>query len=54
MTKSGNSILATGRILQIDKHIPFSISDQLPEYDDALLHAYGVWVRPEREGNRGR
>jgi IS1 family transposase len=37
-----------------DKHIPFFTSDQLAGYDDALLHAYGVWVRPERKGDRGR
>ncbi len=37
-----------------DKHIPFFTSDQLPEYDDALLHAYGIWAQPERKGNRGR
>jgi transposase-like protein/IS1 family transposase len=37
-----------------DKHIPFFTSDQLAEYDDALLHAYGVWIQPERKGNRGR
>jgi len=34
--------------------IPFFTSDQLPEYDDALLHAFGVWVQPERKGKRGR
>ena len=37
-----------------DKHIPFFTSDQLAGYDDALLHAYGVWVRPGRKGDRGR
>ena len=37
-----------------DGHIPFFTSDQLPEYDDALLHTYGVWVQPERKGDRGR
>jgi len=42
MTKSGNSSRATGCIMQIDKHFPFLTSDQLPEYDNALLHAYGV------------
>ncbi len=37
-----------------DNHIPFFTSDQLPEYEDALLHTYGVWVTPERKGSRGR
>jgi len=42
MIKSGNSSRATGRIMQIDKHIPLLTCDQLPEYDYALLHASGV------------
>ena len=37
-----------------DEHIPFFTSEQLPEYEDALLHAYGTWVQPERRGSRGR
>jgi transposase-like protein/IS1 family transposase len=37
-----------------DEHIPFFTSDQLPEYEAALLHAYGTWVQPERQGGRGR
>ncbi len=37
-----------------DDHIPFFTSDQLPGYEDALLHAYGTWVTPERKGSRGR
>jgi transposase-like protein/IS1 family transposase len=37
-----------------DEHIPFFTSDQLPEYEDALLHTYGTWVTPERKGSRGR
>lgn len=37
-----------------DEHIPFFTSDQLPAYEDALLHTYGVWVQPERKGSRGR
>lgn len=37
-----------------DEHIPFFTSDQLPHYEDALLHTYGTWVQPERKGNRGR
>ncbi len=37
-----------------DGPIPFFPSEQLPEDDDALLHTYGVWVQPERKGDRGR
>lgn len=37
-----------------DKHIPFFTSDQLPEYKEALLHTYGIWIQPERRGSRGR
>jgi IS1 family transposase/transposase-like protein len=37
-----------------DQHIPFFTSDQLPEYEDALLHTYGTWITPERNGKRGR
>jgi transposase-like protein/IS1 family transposase len=37
-----------------DAHIPFFTSDQLPHYEDALLHTYGTWVQPQRKGHRGR
>lgn len=37
-----------------DQHIPFFTSDQFPAYQQALLHTYGIWVQPERKGNRGR
>ncbi len=37
-----------------DDHIPFFTSDQLPEYRTALLHAYGAWYQPQRQGSRGR
>jgi len=37
-----------------DDHIPFFTSDQLPEYQTALLHAYGTWYQPQRQGDRGR
>lgn len=50
-----NADLLVDRVKDVtDKHIPFFTSDQLPEYDDALLHTYGVWVQPERKGERGR
>ncbi len=34
--------------------IPFFTSDQLAEYRTALLHVYGQWQQPTRNGNRGR
>ena len=37
-----------------DDHIPFFTSDQLPEYRHALLHVYGIWHQPQRNGERGR
>jgi IS1 family transposase len=37
-----------------DDQIPFFTSDRLPEYRTALLHAYGMWYQPQRQGNRGR
>ena len=50
-----NANLLLDRVKDVtDEHIPFFTSDQLPEYDDALLHTYGVWVQPERKGLRGR
>jgi IS1 family transposase/transposase-like protein len=50
-----NADLLLDRVKDVtDGHIPFFTSDQLPEYDDALLHTYGVWVQPERKGDRGR
>src|SRR5262245_51898907 len=33
--------------------IPFFTSDQLREYRTALLHVYGQWYQPARNGNRG-
>jgi IS1 family transposase len=37
-----------------DERIPFFTSDQLAEYRTALLHVYGEWYQPARNGNRGR
>jgi IS1 family transposase len=37
-----------------DQRLPLCTSDQLPEYRAALLHVYGQWVQPARNGNRGR
>jgi len=37
-----------------DDRIPFFTSDQLAEYRTALLHVYGEWYQPVRNGVRGR
>jgi IS1 family transposase len=37
-----------------DARIPFFTSDQLAEYRTALLHVYGQWYQPARNGVRGR
>lgn len=37
-----------------NKTIPLFTSDQLAEYRNALLHVYGQWYQPERNGDRGR
>ena len=33
--------------------IPLFTSDQLSEYPNALLHVYGQWYQPQRNGKRG-
>ena len=51
--QSANLLL--DRVGQVtDAHIPFFTSDQLPEYPHALLHTYGKWINPARNGDRGR
>lgn len=37
-----------------DATLPLFTSDQLSEYPNALLHVYGQWYQPERNGDRGR
>ena len=50
-----NANLLLARVKDVtDTQIPFFTSDQLPEYDDALLQTYGTWVQPPRQGARGR
>jgi len=47
--------LRLDRVVHVtDDFIPFFTSDQLSEYQTALLHAYGRWYQPPRQGNRGR
>jgi IS1 family transposase len=37
-----------------DDNIPLFTSDQLTQYRTALLHVYGQWYQPIRNGDRGR
>jgi IS1 family transposase/transposase-like protein len=53
-TQESANLLLDRVKLVTDEHIPFFTSDQLPEYKDALLYAYGSWFKPERKGDRGR
>lgn len=46
--------LLLDRVAQVtDDYIPFFTSDQLHEYRGALLHTYGMWFQPQRQGKRG-
>ena len=50
-----SAALLLDRVLHVtDAPIPFFTSDPLPEYRQALLHAYGLWHQPPRQGHRGR
>jgi IS1 family transposase len=50
-----NANLLLSRVNAVtDEHIPFFTSDQLSAYTSALLHVYGEWYQPERNGDRGR
>lgn len=49
-----NANLLLQRVLHVsDGSIPFFTSDQLSAYESALLHTYGQWVQPPRDGKRG-
>ncbi len=50
-----NANLLLDRVNHVtDEFIPFFTSDQLREYRTALLHTYGIWFQPQRQGSRGR
>jgi IS1 family transposase len=36
-----------------DDSMPLFTSDQLPAYRHALLHTYGAWYQPQRQGSQG-
>jgi len=47
-------LLARLRARLVDACLPLLTSDSLPHYASAILRAFGVWIRPQRKGNRGR
>lgn len=53
-TQAEANLLLERVVHATDAHIPFFTSDQLAEYRTALLHVYGQWVQPTRNGDRGR
>lgn len=53
-TQAEANLLLERVVAVSDQHIPFFTSDQLPAYATALLHVYGRWYQPERQGARGR
>jgi IS1 family transposase len=53
-TQASANLLLERVVSVSDATIPFFTSDQLAEYRTALLHAYGQWQRPARNGDRGR
>lgn len=53
-TQEHANLLLERVVAVTDDHIPCFTSDQLPAYETALLHAYGTWYQPARQGDRGR
>jgi IS1 family transposase len=53
-TQAQANLLLERVVYVTDDHIPFFTSDPWPGYPTALLHAYGDWYQPERQGKRGR
>jgi IS1 family transposase len=51
-TQENANLLLQPVVSVSDGGIPFFTSDQLSAYESALLHTYGQWVQPERNGNR--
>jgi len=53
-TQAHANLLLDRVVYVTDERIPFFTSDEWPGYPTALLHAYGEWYQPERQGKRGR
>jgi IS1 family transposase/transposase-like protein len=52
-TQASANLLLERLAYVTDATIPFFTSDQLAEYRTALLHVYGQWHQPARNGTRG-
>lgn len=52
-TQASANLLLSRVVHVTDDRVPFFTSDQLTEYRTALLHAYGQWYQPVRQGRRG-
>jgi IS1 family transposase/transposase-like protein len=53
-TQAQANLLLDRVVYVTDGRVPSFTSDQWPGYPTALLHAYGEWYQPERQGKRGR
>ena len=53
-TQAQANLLLERVVYVTDDHVLCFTSDQWPGYPTALLHAYGEWYQPERQGKRGR
>jgi IS1 family transposase/transposase-like protein len=53
-TQEQANLLLDRVVYVTDDRVPFFTSDQWSGYPTALLHAYGEWYQPERQGKRGR
>ncbi len=53
-TQAQADLLLERVVYVTDGRVPSFTSDQWPGYPTALLHAYGEWYQPERQGKRGR
>lgn len=47
-------LLSRLRARLAEQPLPLFTSDSLAHYAKAILHTFGVWIRPQRKGNRGR
>ncbi len=52
-TQASANLLLERVVHVTDAQVPFFTSDQLAEYRTALLHTYGQWYQPVRQGTRG-
>jgi hypothetical protein len=48
------NLLTRLRARLVDACLPLLTSDSLSQYVKAILRVFGVWIQPQRKGNRGR